>query len=261
MPIDVHFKIIVPMYNCALWIHECLDSVLRQSYKNWQLIVVIDPSTDNTLHIVEEYLRRVHDGINCMLMYSNMRKYVPKNHVDAIRQSNPANDDVIVLLDGDDSLFGSDVLEYLASVYADESVWITWGSYVFRHNKTKKGLASIAVPEPKDDPYDGQRWWRFSHLKTFRYFLFKGISDTDLREKETGEYYKVAGDMALMFPMVEMAGREHSKYIDKILYVYNQSTPYNDEKVNRELVKKCDLEIRNRTKYITRTKEELCRLP
>lgn len=261
MPKDenIHFKIIVPMYNCALWFSECLNSVLQQTYSNWQLIIVVDPSTDKTKEKVEKYLNK-HSDINYIFKYSNVRKYVPKNHIDSIRESKPANDDVIVLLDGDDALFGTDTLEYLASVYENESVWITWGSYVSRHNKKKKGLASIAVPDSKDDPCAGQRWWRFSHLKTFRYFLFKGIKDEDLRHKETGNYYIVAGDMALMFPMVEMAGKENSQYIDKILYVYNQSTPYNDEKICGKLVKKCDLEIRGRPHYPKMTKEALCSL-
>jgi len=257
---NIHFKIIVPMYNCVLWVAECLNSVIRQTYSNWQLIVTVDPSTDKTKEAVEKYLSK-HSGINYIFRHSNVQRHVPKNHIDSIRESKPSNDDVIVLLDGDDMLFGTDTLEYLASVYANEDVWITWGSYVFRHDKKKKGLASIPVPDPKDDPKAGERWWRFSHLKTFRYFLFKGIKDEDLRHKETGDYYIVAGDMALMFPMIEMAGRENSQYIDKILYIYNQSTPYNDEKIYHALVKRCDLEIRNRLHYPKMTKEELCRLP
>jgi len=256
---NIHFKVIVPMYNCAQWAESCLDSMRKQTYKNWQLVVSVEPSTDKTYDVVKKYLEE-HKDINCIFKYGNVRKYVPKNHIDSIRESKPANDDIIVLLDGDDILFGTDTLEYLASVYANEKIWITWGSYCFRHDKNKKGLASVPVPDPKDDPCAGQRWWRFSHLKTFRYFLFKGIKDEDLRHKETGDYYKVAGDMALMFPMVEMAGKEHSQYIDKILYVYNLSSPYNDEKINMKLVKKCDLEIRSRPQYEQKTKDELCSL-
>ena len=257
---NIHFKIIVPMYNCAQWAEGCLNSVMKQTYQNWQLVVSIEPSTDKTYDVVASYLSKYKD-IKCILTRSNIRKYVPKNHIDSIRSSAPANDDVIVLLDGDDTLFGADTLKHLATVYSNENVWITWGSYVCRHDTKEKGRAACAVPEPKDDPYVGQRWWRYSHLKTFRYFLFKGIKDEDLREKATGDYYTVAGDMALMFPMTEMAGRLHSQYINKILYVYNRSTPYNDEKVSGKLCKKCDLEIRNRPQYTQKTKEELCLIP
>ena len=260
MPLDksIHFKIIVPMYNCEKWAVECLQSVLSQTYKNWQIVVAVEPSEDNTYEVVREHLEG-HQNEDWILTLGNTRKYVPLNHVESILRCSPSNDDVIVLLDGDDMLHGANVLSYLAEVYQDENVWITWGSYVVNTTK-QRGMASQPVPKPNEDPYRGKRWWRFSHLKTFRYFLFKGIQYEDLRSLETGEYYHVAGDMALMFPMVEMAGPEHSKYIEKILYIYNRVSPYNDDKLYNALCKRTDLEIRNRPQYSPKTKDHLCRL-
>lgn len=255
---DVHFKIIVPMYNCAKWAIGCLDSVFNQTYQNWQLVVCVDPSTDNTFFAVDRYLQK-HMDKNWLLIKNVKRKYVPKNHVDSIIVSKPNNDDVIICLDGDDRLYDNDVLSYLASVYQDENVWVTWGSFL-QTNNGKRGGASQPIPEPEKDEHRGERWWRYSHLKTFRYFLFKGIKDEDLRSKATGNYYTAAGDMALMFPMVEMAGLGHGRFLDKILYLYNNSTPFNDEKINKVLVKQCDAEIRSRQKYTEKTREELCQI-
>jgi glycosyltransferase involved in cell wall biosynthesis len=254
--INTHFKIIVPMYDCAKWAVGCLNSVLNQTYKNWQLVVAVEPSTDGTFEVVKEYLEK-QEGSDWLLFRNETRKHVPKNHVDCIVSSAPSNDDVIVCLDGDDKFYGNDVLQYLASVYEDENIWITWGSYIV-NGKGPRGAASQPIPEPRKDPYRGKRWWRYSHLKTFRYFLFKGILDEDLWDLESGNYYTVAGDVALMFPMVEMAGRNHSRYIDKILYDYNRSTPNNDDKLYNALCKKMDLQIRNRLRYPEMTKTDLC---
>lgn len=251
-----HFKIIVPMYNCALWARNCLLSVLNQTYDNYQLIVCVEPSTDNTYSIVDSILGSC-DHKKWILICNGIRNHVPKNHVIGIRESKPENDDVIICLDGDDLFYNENVLSYLNSVYVDENVWITWGSYVFLHNRNLIGKASQPVTQ---EELNQPRWWRYSHLKTFRYFLYKGIKDEDLRFSKTGDYYTVAGDMALMFPMVEMAGIEHSKFIDTPLYVYNQSTPYNDEKLYLKLVKQCDTEIRSKPKYPVQTKEHLCNL-
>jgi len=256
MASDTHFKIIVPMYNCETLAIKCIDSILNQQYSNWHLIICIEPSDDNTFNVVVDYLIKLNDK-RISLIKNDVRKGVPRNHKDCIRASCPNNDDVIILVDGDDCLHGTDVFSYLDKVYRNDFIWITWGSYKFDHCD-KKGLA--AVREPVNDPHRGKRWWRYSHLKTFRFFLFKGIEDKDLRDETTGEYYTVAGDMALMFPMIEMAGPDHSKYIDKILYVYNQSTPFNDEKIYYPLCKKCDLEIRNKKRYSVRTKNELISL-
>ena len=62
-------SIVVPMYNAEKYIDRCVDSVLRQTNPNWELILVNDGSTDNTLSIANKYKKldrriRVLDGIN-----------------------------------------------------------------------------------------------------------------------------------------------------------------------------------------------------
>ena len=48
-------SIIIPTYNRANFIGETLDSVLAQTYTNWECIVVDDGSTDNSLNIIQQY--------------------------------------------------------------------------------------------------------------------------------------------------------------------------------------------------------------
>lgn len=51
-------SIIIPCYNAAPWLHRCLDSVLAQTYKNWEALLINDGSTDTTAEILEEYAER-----------------------------------------------------------------------------------------------------------------------------------------------------------------------------------------------------------
>ncbi|UJH69042.1 glycosyltransferase family 2 protein [Allomuricauda sp. SCSIO 65647] len=48
-------SIIVPNYNGAEFLEECIDSVISQTYKNWELIICDDNSTDGSLEIVCKY--------------------------------------------------------------------------------------------------------------------------------------------------------------------------------------------------------------
>lgn len=48
-------SVIIPMYNVEEYIGKCLDSVLSQDFKDFEIIVVDDGSTDNSNSIVREY--------------------------------------------------------------------------------------------------------------------------------------------------------------------------------------------------------------
>ena len=50
--------IIIPIYNVEKYLRECLDSVLNQSYENLEIVLVDDKSTDSSLSIAKEYVKR-----------------------------------------------------------------------------------------------------------------------------------------------------------------------------------------------------------
>lgn len=55
---DIMVSIITPCYNSSPFIRSCINSVLEQSYPDWELLLVDDCSTDNTADIIQEYCRK-----------------------------------------------------------------------------------------------------------------------------------------------------------------------------------------------------------
>ena len=55
-------SVIVPVYNVEKYIKRCVDSILNQSYKNFELILIDDGSTDSSASICDEYAER-YDNI------------------------------------------------------------------------------------------------------------------------------------------------------------------------------------------------------
>lgn len=48
-------SIIVPVYNCAEYVERCIESLINQTYKNIEILLINDGSTDNSLDIINKY--------------------------------------------------------------------------------------------------------------------------------------------------------------------------------------------------------------
>jgi hypothetical protein len=89
--------------------------------------------------------------------------------------------------------------------------------------------------------------WRATHLRTFRYGLWKHIKKRDLRGAD-GRWLRTAWDLAIMLPMLEMAG-SRAVHIPDVLYVYDDQTGYNDHAVRPEQQKRDERWVRRLPKY------------
>lgn len=88
-------SIIVPVYNSARTIKKCIDSVVNQSYNDWQLILINDGSTDDTKKIIESY----NDVRIKLVNQDNEGVSASRN-----RGILEADGEYIIFLDSDDSL-------------------------------------------------------------------------------------------------------------------------------------------------------------
>ena len=117
-------SIVTPVYNGEKYMQECIDSVLAQTYQNWEYIIVNNCSTDRTLEIVTSYAERNPK----IKVYKNECLVTAlQNHNRALRWISPESK-YCKLLHADDWLFPN-CLEMMVRVNeAHPSVGIV-GSY------------------------------------------------------------------------------------------------------------------------------------
>jgi glycosyltransferase involved in cell wall biosynthesis len=237
------FKVVVPAYNSAHWLPRTLSSIERQTYRHYEVCIVDDDSSDPAQRdIIKSYC----DRLGWKAIMNTKRKGALANIVTGIRELCASDDDIIVLLDGDDWLFDRRVFELLNIYYLRKDIHVSYGQLVCASN----GIHRFSGPVSKEN-IEGRQYraleWKFSHLRTFRYFLWKRIRDEDLRD-ESGSYFEVSWDMAIMFPLLEMAGK-HIQFIPDVLYVYNDNNPLCDAAIRHSEQLAAEKRIRQKPPY------------
>jgi glycosyltransferase involved in cell wall biosynthesis len=237
------FIIIVPVYNAVKYIEDCLESILSQDYDNYELVVMDDCSTDGTWEKIGQVCNR--HGASFSMCRNESRLECPlANFIKGVELFSFDKKDILCFVDGDDALAGDDVLPYLNSVYQDPEVWLTYGQFMPMSLK----YPPFCKPIPDTRLYRKSKLWMASHLKTFRRGLFDKINDKDLRGVD-GNYYKRVADTAIIYPMIEMCGQKHMRFIEKILYIYNDMNPASEMYTNAIEQERLAKEIREKPCY------------
>ncbi|SIN89883.1 glycosyltransferase family 2 protein [Chitinophaga niabensis] len=110
-------SIVIPVYNGQEYIHETLDSILGQTYKNYELIVVDGASSDKTMEILE----RKRGLIDVLISEKDEGMY------DALRKGfNKANGDYLCYINADDRLLPY-ALEKVVQKFEEEDCDLVFG--------------------------------------------------------------------------------------------------------------------------------------
>jgi len=217
--------IVTTAYNCEDYIQRCLWSIQNQSYKNFECYIFNDISTDNTVEKCKEFLEA---DPRFLLIDNEKKRFQAGNYDYLIRESGLVQDeDIIVEVDGDDFLPDQDVFRRVCDYYSDGNTWLTYGQFVIERNESfAKGFTTEAnIEDMRSERFTA------SHLRTWKAWLWNKIKQEDLLVD--GLYPESASDVYFMFPMIEMCGKEHSKFVEDINYVYNEGNPMGDMKGER----------------------------
>lgn len=237
-----HFVILIPFRNVKNYINDCIESILKQRYNNYGVVLLDDNSTDGTTDSI------VFQNENINIIKNSIRVGPTANMFNALKQLEIDDDSIIVWVDGDDSLNGEYVLQMLNYFYNDGAL-LTYGQYIDTYGKV--GLCNkyseSEVQNIRQVP------WKASHLKTFKKSLFTEFLKLDPHggslKDDKGDFFSASSDMAIMFPLIEIAGYKRIQFIPNILYNYRLS-PNNDhnsiEGRNQQLI--CEKNIRKKSK-------------
>lgn len=133
-------SIIVPNYNSEKFIKETLDSVLAQTYQNWEMFVVDDCSTDGSVEIIRSYAEK-DARIRLVLREKNSGVANVRNAGIQL-----ANGEYIALLDSDD-VWTADKLARQVSLLQETGADLAYCSYDFIDENSTPLNKTFKVPE------------------------------------------------------------------------------------------------------------------
>lgn len=67
-------SIIMPVYNAGLFLVEAIESIINQTYENWELIIIDDASTDNSWKIIKRFKNQYPKKIKVIRLKKNLNK-------------------------------------------------------------------------------------------------------------------------------------------------------------------------------------------
>ena len=208
---------VVCVWNAEKYIKNCIRTLKSQQDRDFKVFIIDDVSTDNTVEITKSL---IVDDNRFNLIVNTEKKFKLKNLDELLPTFE--DDDIVIELDGDDFLLNTEVVSDIRKIYSDNKVWLTNGSFMYSNGNP--GFSSKCNPDTvRKDVF------RFSHLRTWKTFLWKAIPKDYLKDYN-GEYFKSAADVAYTFSLLELAGEENYRFLPKLYYVYNEQSPYNDHK-------------------------------
>jgi len=124
-------SLVIPAYNAGEYIEEAIESVFSQTYKNIELIVINDGSTDNTLRILKKYEEK-YKGKFTLISRENRGQSFTLNQGWSLAQGS-----YIGYLSADDVLLPTSIEKSVQVLDSDQDVVLTYSSFNIIDNKSR----------------------------------------------------------------------------------------------------------------------------
>lgn len=199
-------SVIIPVYNCELYIAQAIESVLNQTYTDYEIIVINDGSTDNTYQVLQPYMKKIR-------YFSQENKGLSATRNQGIKM---AKGKLISLLDADDLFLYYKLQEQVAIFEAEPSIGLVQSGWRVVNEKGEK--IEDVKPWHKSPELDLVTWlkWKATNPSgmMFRKEWLERVNgfNEDLRRLEDFDIVirlALAGCQATWFPKVAVCYRQH----------------------------------------------------
>lgn len=212
----MRFSVIIPVYNVEDYLAECLDSVMHQSFRDFEVILIDDGSTDKSGEICDAYAQRYPEQIK-LLHQENQG--VVKTRITGL---NHVSGEICVFVDSDDVL-RQDALEVLQKAFAKNDCDLVL------YNLSRDPLFSIPrynIPLEEGKCLEGEgKKELYTLLATFGKLdsmctkaAKKEVYDRFLKEYVARENLTYGEDLYLSMPLVTDAKK--ILWLGEVLYYY-----------------------------------------
>ena len=241
MSYSTYFSVVIPLYNKEKYINRAIDSILNQTYINYEIIVVNDGSTDNGAEVV----RSINSKKIKLITQDNKGVSIARNN--GIEE---AKGDFISFLDADDEWLPEylETINFLINKYPGAGIYCT----SYKHIKNKKEVIKDFGFEENYEGYVYRYFYKASKYRrigntnciTIPQKILKSNKMFDV-ELERGEDLELWFRIALKYPVV---------YKNRVLTKYNldNDTNYRNKKDNEIMKRKKKLPINNISDYLTK---------
>lgn len=217
------FSVIVPIYNVEKYIHTCIDSILDQSFKDFELILVDDGSPDDCPHICDEYAKK---DVRVKVIHKNNGGLVSARNTGI----KAATGDYICYVDGDDWIH----CDLLKIMYEEAIVHFEPDMMVFGIAKKFNDHDEKIITDLADGIYEKQEmeksiypYMMYDNRKPFYKGLIFPVAWNKIYKKSlllehycTDERIRMGEDNAFVYECVWYS--EKIFICNEILYFYNQ---------------------------------------
>lgn len=245
-------QIIIPVYNAEKYISKCLKSIITQDYNNYSISIIDDCSTDGTIDSIKAFVKenkQFADKFSLLVNSKNVGAVC--NQINTI-QSTCDDEDIVMLIDGDDWLVNDpNIFNMYNNLFHDGAEYCYGSCWSLADN-----IPLIAQPYPPEIKQNRRyrqhlfNWnMPYPHMRVFRASLANKLSH-DLFKDENGNWFGAGGDNATFYNILEQANPDNVICVSDVVYVYNDTNPINDYKVNGEEQNLIASQIINKNKDI-----------